>query len=80
MKEKQSTNHIFMVKPVEFYMNPQTSESNHYQIEDKEMRKEAILEEAIKENGYTHGLLKFTSSPGKLALECKKGIYLRRSY
>ena len=57
MKEKQSTNHIFMVKPVEFYMNPQTSESNHYQIEDKEMRKEAILEEAIKEFNNLHDAL-----------------------
>ena len=57
MKEKQSTNHIFMVKPVEFYMNPQTVESNHYQIEDKEMRKEAILEEAIKEFNNLHDAL-----------------------
>ena len=46
-----------MVKPVEFYMNPQTLESNHYQIEDKEMRKEAILEEAIKEFNNLHDAL-----------------------
>ena len=49
MKEKQSTNHIFMVEPAEFYMNPQTLESNHYQIEDKDINKETILDEAIKE-------------------------------
>ena len=49
MKEKQSTNHIFMVEPAEFYMNPQTLESNHYQIEGKDINKETILDEAIKE-------------------------------
>ena len=49
MKQKQSTNHIFMVEPAEFYMNPQTLESNHYQIEDKNISKEIILDEAIKE-------------------------------
>ena len=38
MKEKQSTNYIFMVEPAEFYMNPQTLESNHYQIEDEDIR------------------------------------------
>ena len=45
MKEKQSTNHIFMVEPAEFYMNPQTLESNHYQIEDKDVNKDTILHE-----------------------------------
>tara|TARA_X000000368_G_scaffold417788_1_gene415198 strand:- start:1990 stop:2889 length:900 start_codon:yes stop_codon:yes gene_type:complete len=49
MKEKQSTNHIFMVEPAEFYMNPQTLESNHYQIGDKELDKERILNMAIEE-------------------------------
>ena len=49
MKEKQSTNHIFMVEPAEFYMNPETLESNHYQIEDKDIGKEIILDKAIKE-------------------------------
>jgi len=49
MKEKQSTNHIFMIEPGEFYMNPQTLESNHYQIEEGAVNKENILDDAIKE-------------------------------
>ncbi len=58
MKQKQSTNHIFMVEPGEFYMNPQTLESNHYQIEEKVMSKEKILDNAIKEFKNFHLALK----------------------
>ena len=35
MKDKQSTNKIFMVEPEVFFMNPQTASSNHYQLDDK---------------------------------------------
>jgi len=32
--KRQSTDHIFMIEPAEFYSNPQTAGSNHYQKED----------------------------------------------
>ena len=49
MKDKQSTNKIFMVEPEVFFMNPQTADSNHYQFDDKHENSEQILDSAIEE-------------------------------
>ena len=47
--KRQSTDHIFMIEPSEFYSNPQTAGSNHYQKSDNQRDKVKILEEAIEE-------------------------------
>ncbi len=47
--KRQSTDHIFMIEPAEFYSNPQTAGSNHYQKEDVDEDKSNILEKAISE-------------------------------
>ena len=49
MKDKQSTNKIFMVEPEVFFMNPQTASSNHYQIEDSKIDTNEILSCALIE-------------------------------
>jgi hypothetical protein len=49
MKDKQSTNKIFMVEPEVFFMNPQTADSNHYQLDDKHESSDQILDSAIEE-------------------------------
>ena len=49
MKDKQSTNKIFMVEPEVFFMNPQTASSNHYQFDDKHENSNQILDSAIGE-------------------------------
>tara|TARA_B100001059_G_scaffold183793_1_gene185244 strand:- start:56 stop:955 length:900 start_codon:yes stop_codon:yes gene_type:complete len=57
MKDKQSTNKIFMVEPKVFFMNPQTASSNHYQFDDKHENSNQILDSAIKEfRGFKHSL------------------------
>lgn len=45
----QSTNHILLIKPAEFYCNEQTIETNHYQIQDHKKTKDIMLQEALKE-------------------------------
>ena len=45
----QSTNHILLIKPAEFYCNEQTIETNHYQILDKKKAKKEMLQEALLE-------------------------------
>ncbi len=48
--QKQSTNHLLMIKPLEFYANEQTSHSNHYQSNDFSLnQRDEILEKAIIE-------------------------------
>ncbi|MBX2834694.1 MAG: hypothetical protein KTR28_06955 [Micavibrio sp.] len=44
----QSTNHVLMIEPAEFYANPQTSDTNAYQAEGGEPS-EAITKSALKE-------------------------------
>ena len=44
----QSTNHIFLIEPVDFYANPQTMDTNSYQHEQSEDKK-AIQEKALIE-------------------------------
>lgn len=45
---KQSSNHLLMVEPASFYANPETMETNVYQIEETEPR-EVVFEKALKE-------------------------------
>lgn len=49
----QSTNHIFMIEPAEFYANPQTMETNVYQLNDNMPSHEETFANALKEfRGY----------------------------
>ena len=43
---RQSTNHLFMVDPAVFYANPQTMDTNAYQIDGKEEGKDITLQKA----------------------------------
>ncbi len=45
---KQATRHVLMIEPAVFYANPQTMDTNHYQIDEHE-EPEAVLERAITE-------------------------------
>ena len=49
MPAKQSSNKIFMVEPREFYSNPQTEGSNHYQMKSVNDEKQLILDKALIE-------------------------------
>ena len=46
---EQSTNHILLIEPAEFFSNSETAETNHYQINNSELSKDAILEKALDE-------------------------------
>ncbi len=46
---KQSTNHLLMVEPAVFYANPQTMDTNVYQIAEDGLDPEIILNQAQKE-------------------------------
>ena len=46
---KQSANHFLLIKPLEFFSNDQTAETNHYQHTSQEKDKNEILEEALIE-------------------------------
>ena len=57
----QSTNHIFMVEPVDFHSNPQTKETNAYQHDDdltiKEIESKAVAEfRAFRDLLVAHGV------------------------
>ena len=45
----QSTNHVLLIRPVEFYSNQQTIETNHYQSVDDDKPHSQILEDALIE-------------------------------
>ena len=45
----QSTNHVLLIRPVEFYSNQQTIETNHYQSVDDDKPHSQILEGALIE-------------------------------
>ncbi len=70
MSTKQSTNKIFMVEPREFYSNPQTQSSNHYQKKNENDEKQQILDKALIE------FHNFKSNLEKNGVEvlCLKGI------
>lgn len=44
----QSTNHIMLIEPAEFYLNPETRETNVYQLDEHESR-EKTFEKALRE-------------------------------
>ncbi|MGH1398940.1 MAG: arginine deiminase-related protein [Alphaproteobacteria bacterium] len=46
--KKQSTNHLFMIEPASFYANPETLETNAYQIDEHEPPEE-IYARALQE-------------------------------
>ena len=48
-KSLQSTNHILVMEPVEFYANPETMETNSYQHADTEEDREVIHQKALRE-------------------------------
>ncbi len=55
---KQSTNHILMVRPEVFFANPQTMDTNAYQIEGVAQPKDVILAGAMAEfNAYREMLV-----------------------
>ena len=45
----QSTNHVLLIRPTEFYSNDQTIETNHYQKPDNKKPHSEILNEALIE-------------------------------
>ena len=45
----QSTNHVLLIRPTEFYSNDQTIETNHYQKPDNKKPRSEILNEALVE-------------------------------
>jgi|TARA_B110000495_G_scaffold43069_1_gene35304 hypothetical protein len=74
----QSTNHILLIKPAEFYCNEQTIETNHYQILDKkktkkEMLQEALLEFKAFENNLKRNKIKVTTLMGQVG--CPDNIF-----
>ena len=46
---EQSTNHILLIEPAEFFSNSETAETNHYQINNSALSKDTILEKALGE-------------------------------
>ncbi|MBI1300242.1 MAG: hypothetical protein GC137_01155 [Alphaproteobacteria bacterium] len=46
---KQSTNHLLMVEPAVFFANPETMETNAYQIDGKQESHDVILQKAREE-------------------------------
>lgn len=46
---KQSTNHLLMVEPAEFYANPETVETNAYQVTRDDRSREEISRAAVRE-------------------------------
>ena len=46
---QQSTSHLFMIEPVEFYSNEQTAYTNHYQKAVSDEAAEEIAEKALTE-------------------------------
>ncbi len=46
---QQSTNHILMIKPAEFYANPETMETNVYQVADTVENHHDIFQRALDE-------------------------------
>jgi hypothetical protein len=66
--QSQSTNHLFMIEPAEFYANPETLDTNAYQagagVPDDEILRAALVEfHAFKNILLKHGV-KITSGKG----------------
>ncbi len=47
--KKQSTRHILMIEPATFFANPETMDTNAYQIEKDDLSKEEIFQRALLE-------------------------------
>ena len=47
--QKQSTNHLLMIEPAVFYANPQTMDTNVYQVEDEDVDITQLLAQAREE-------------------------------
>ena len=70
MSAKQSSNKIFMVEPREFYSNPQTEGSHHYQRKSTNDEKQLILDKALIEfHNFKNNLEK-----NGVEILCLKGI------
>ena len=55
-KAKQSTNHLLMIEPADFFANPETMETNVYQVDDHEPV-ETTSARALEEFRGLHGKL-----------------------
>ena len=74
----QSSNHVLLIKPAEFYCNEQTIETNHYQLNDGTLSHEVTLSLALEEfNRFEKNLIdngiRVTSREGNLG--CPDNIY-----
>ncbi len=49
---RQSTNHVMMIKPAEFYANPQTAETNAYQAEGGAANDQILAAALVEYEGY----------------------------
>lgn len=54
---RQSTNHLFMVRPEVFFANPQTMDTNAYQVDGNSEPEDVILEKARREFYDYHDML-----------------------
>lgn len=45
----QSTNHLFMIEPAEFFANPETAETNVYQMDKNDRTPDDLLKAALQE-------------------------------
>ncbi|MBI4030095.1 MAG: hypothetical protein HY370_00295 [Proteobacteria bacterium] len=54
----QSTNHILLIEPVDFYANPETMETNVYQVDEKEPHEETLKKAREEFEGYKSALEK----------------------
>ena len=75
---KQSTNHILLIRPAEFFSNDQTALTNHYQHSSQEKDKDKILQEALIQFDNFEQMLKnnqilITTLEGRIG--CPDNIY-----
>lgn len=60
-KTRQSTNHILMIEPKAFYLNPETKDTNVYQVDEQETHDETLAKalrefHAYRDNLVAHGV------------------------
>ncbi len=76
MSAKQSSNKIFMVEPREFYSNPQTESSNHYQMKILSLKKKFSMKLKIN----LEMKLKMHLAQQTKKLEVRKYLQSERNY
>lgn len=54
---KQSSNHLLMVEPASFYANPETMETNVYQVEETESREDVFAKALAEFRGFRDALV-----------------------